>query len=336
MTQFATYLHPETCLTSKPVSPDMFVGYAFPHYKTMREKLTVALAEYPVLPLRQAVYDDFLTVHAQDYLDKIALMAVDQPVASPPKLSAECRGYQYCLPGYLYGLGGMFAAIDAMQSGELERAFTFCLGGHHAYSDWGHGYCLLNPLAAAARYAQANGFPNVLMLDWDIHHGDGTQAIFAHDKTVYCISSHSIADLYISKVAGIQPGTTDFAERIGQCNIPLLDDIFEDTFFEEVGIATQFYRAEESIAVFQRALTQLPFEPDIILIFAGCDSHRDDCGARITNWVEADFKTLTRAVVDLANQVSCPILSSQGGGYNLSVNIPTTVAHVEVLASYEI
>jgi acetoin utilization deacetylase AcuC-like enzyme len=79
----------------------------------------------------------------------------------------------------------MFEAVEQMKRGNLERAFCFCLGGHHAHRDWGHGYCLLNPLAATARYAQELGLVRVLIVDWDIHHGDGTQAIFAHDDTVY-------------------------------------------------------------------------------------------------------------------------------------------------------
>jgi len=334
MIQFATYLHPQTCLTSKEVDPDVFVGYSFPHYNTVRERLAETLNEYPALPLRLVDYGEYLSVHTKDYLDKLMLMAADQLVDSPPKLSIECSGYEYCLPGYLYGLGGMFEAIEAMKVGKLDRAFCFCLGGHHAYPDWGHGYCLLNPLAAAAKYAQANGFSKVVMIDWDIHHGDGTQSIFANDETVYCISIHSVADLYMSKIAGMRIGTTEYGESVGHCNIPLLHQVFNNEFFGEIGLSGEFYRADQSIEMFQRALEQIPFEPDMILIFAGCDSHKDDGGEDITNWVDDDFKTLTRLVVELSNKVTCPILSCQGGGYNLPVTISTTISHVEVLAKH--
>ena len=334
MIQFATYLHPQICLTSKDVEPDTFIGYSYPHYNSVRETLAESLKQYPTLPLEKADYAAYLSVHSKDYLDKLTRMAADQPVDSPPKLSIECSGFEYCLPGYLYGLGGMFAAIDAMKAGNLDRAFCFSLGGHHAYDDWGHGYCLLNPLAAAARYAQANEFPNVVIIDWDIHHGDGTQSIFANDDTVHCISIHSVADLYISKMVGMRIGTTNYGQSIGHCNIPLLHKIFDDGFFDEIGLSGQFYRADQSIAAFQSALEQIPFTPDIILIFAGCDAHKEDGGEGITNWLYEDFRTLTRAVIDLAKQVACPILSSQGGGYNLPVTVATTLAHVEVLANY--
>jgi acetoin utilization deacetylase AcuC-like enzyme len=124
-------------------------------------------------------------VHTPTYLDKLKRMAAGEEIAAAPRLSVECTGFEYCLPGYLYGLGGMLEAIDQMRSGALERAYCFSLGGHHAYADWGHGYCLLNPQAAAVRYAQKKGFEHVLVVDWDIHHGDRTQSIFAHDASVY-------------------------------------------------------------------------------------------------------------------------------------------------------
>ncbi|MEM7028970.1 MAG: histone deacetylase [Chloroflexota bacterium] len=332
MIQFATYLHPHTCYTSRPVSPDVFVGYSYPHYSQIREGLATALNDYTELPVKNVEYDQYRRVHSQDYLDKLTLMAADQPIDAPPKLSAECRGYEYCLPGYQYGLGGMFQAIDALKTGNLDRAFCFCLGGHHAYADWGHGYCLLNPLAVTAKYAQANGFEKVLIVDWDIHHGDGTQSIFANDESVYCISIHSVADLYMSKAAGMRIGSSEAGKTVGHCNIPLLHRIFKDDFFEEVGLNGTFYRAEQSLAAFQQALTQVPFQPDIILIFAGCDSHQDDGGADITDWDNEDFKALTRLTLDLSKQASCPVLSCQGGGYNLPVTLAATVAHVEVLA----
>jgi acetoin utilization deacetylase AcuC-like enzyme len=298
----------------------------------MRQELEQALSSYPILAPREADYKAYGSVHSEDYLDKLILMAADRPVESPPKLSMECWGYEYCLPGYLYGLGGMFEAIDQMKQGTLERAFCFCLGGHHGHRDWGHGYCLLNPLAAAARYAQSQGFGKIAIIDWDIHHGDGTQSIFANDPTVYCLSIHSAADLYMSKASGLRHGTTEAGKEAGHCNIPLLHEIFNDNFFTEMRLPGEFYRAAQSLEVFQTGLTQIPFTPDLIFIFAGSDSHKDDCGAGITNWEIQDFERLTQAVLDLAGRAGCPVLSSQGGGYNLAVNIPVTVKHVEMLA----
>jgi acetoin utilization deacetylase AcuC-like enzyme len=333
MTKFATYLHPHIGYTSKPIDSISFSGHAVPYFSKLRQGLEEALADYPPLPVKKVEYEMYLSVHTAEYLEKLQLMAADKPVAEPPRLSLECSGYEYCLPGYLYGLGGMVEAIDQMKRGVLDRAYCVSLGGHHAYQDWGHGYCLLNPMAAAARYAQAQGFEKVLIIDWDLHHGDGTQAIFAHDQSVYCISIHSVADLYMSLTAGMKCGTTTMAEEVGHCNIPLLHEFFDDSFFEEVNLSGKFYRAPESLAAFRTTLDQIPWLPDLIFIFAGFDSHKEDCGEGITDWTNEDFQTLTRYVLELAQKASCPVLSSQGGGYDLPITISAAVSHVEVLAS---
>ncbi len=123
----------------------------------------------------------------------------------------------------------MLAAIDHMKEGSLERAYCFSMVGHHAHSNWGHGYCLLNPLAAATRYAQSVGFAKILLIDWDIHHGDGTQFIFSYDSTVYCISIHNALDLYMAKASNLKAGTTTTATSVGHCNIPVITNSFPVT-----------------------------------------------------------------------------------------------------------
>ncbi len=235
MSRFAIYLHPEIVATSKPVDQIEFMGHSVPHFSRVRAALEAQVTEYPQLPLRQADYEEYGRVHTAWYLNTLQIMAADQTPDQYPKLSLECRGYEYCLPGYQYGLGGLIEAIDEIKRGNLERAYCFTLGGHHAYADHGHGYCLLNPLAAAARLAQSRGFPKILIIDWDIHHGDGTQSIFAHDSSVYCISIHSAVDFYMAKAAGMKIGTTTEGNAVGHCNIPLLDDTFEDAFIEKLG-----------------------------------------------------------------------------------------------------
>ncbi len=335
MPHFAVYLHPETCLTSKSIEQIRFVGHSLPHFARVREELARQLTYYPQVPLRQADLSEFQRVHKIDYLAALQRMAADEPVSEHPRLSVECTGVEYCLPGYQYGLGGMLTAIDQMKSGELDRAYCFALGGHHAYADWGHGYCLLNPLAAAVRYAQERSFARVLVVDWDIHHGDGTQSIFAHDASVYCLSIHSLADLYMATQRVMKDGTTTAAEVVGHCNIPLLSEIYTDEMVEELNLAGKWHRAADSLTVFQAALDSLPWTPDLICIFSGYDSHRDDCGAGITNWTNDDFRWLTKRVLDLAKRSNCPVLSAHGGGYQLPVTIAAAIEHVRVLASYD-
>jgi acetoin utilization deacetylase AcuC-like enzyme len=334
MTKFATYLHPHTCYTSQQCDRASFVGYSFPYFSKVRQNLAKILQNYPTLPIKKAQYTDYLRVHTEDYLRTLALMALNQPVNQLPKLSGECQNLEYCLPGYLYGLGGMLEAIDRMKKGSLERAYCFSLPGHHAYANSGHGYCLLNPLAAAARYAQTQGFDKILIIDWDIHHGDGTQSIFSNDKSVYCISIHSAVDIYMAKASDLKLGTTTVGDAIGHCNIPILIQSFPVEILASEGLTGNFYRGEESLDIFADALSKIPGKPDLILIFSGYDSHKDDCGKNITNWTNSDFQRLTKLVLDFAKKISCPVLSSHGGGYNLSVTLSAAVSHVEVLANY--
>ena len=334
MKNFATYLHPQTTLTSVPISQIQFEGYSYPYFSKVRQGLEIELGDYPVLPVRMATYEDYLRVHKPDYLNGLRSMAEGRAVFQPLQLGLECTGLEYCLPGYLYGLGGMMEAVDQMKKGILDRAYCFSLPGHHAYPDRGHGYCLLNPLAVAARYAQEQGFAKVLIVDWDLHHADGTQFIFREDSSVYCISIHSALDLYMALACGSQYGTTTYAQQIGHCNIPLMSESFDDSMVKLLNFSGVYYRHQESITSFQRFLDQIPWEPDLILIFSGYDSHIEDQGKGITNWTDDNFKQLTRAVVDLASKSVCPVLSVHGGGYNLPVVVSAAKAHVDVLAAY--
>jgi len=332
--RFATSLHPETTATTRPPETIAFVGHSWPHFAQIRQALAERTAFYPALPLRIAPLDAFSSVHTAAYLQQLQRMAEGTVPDVTPRLSAECSGLEHCLPGYQAGLGGMLEAIDRMQEGVLDRAYCFSQGGHHAYADWGHGYCLLNPQAAAVRYAQAHGFARVVIVDWDIHHGDGTQAIFAGDSTVYCISIHSAADLYMAKAAGLHAGTTTAGAAVRHCNIPVLSQVFDDHFFAQAGLAGRFYRADHVMAIFEQALAELPWQPDLICIFSGYDGHRNDCGRRITEWSEQDFERLTRLVLDRAALARCPVLSVHGGGYQLPVTIASAAHHIAVLATY--
>ena len=334
LSAFATYLHPHTVHTSESVDEIRFIGYSYPHFARVRAALEQTLAAYPSLSPRKADYADYQCVHTKAYLSKLSQMALGQMPKEAPRLSIECTGLQYCLPGYLYGLGGMLAAVDAMRAGDLTRAYCFALPGHHAYADRGHGYCLLNPQAAAARYAQSQGFKKILIVDWDLHHGDGTQAIFANDSSIYCISIHSAADLYMASMHVMDAGTTAMGEQVGHCNIPLLDEVYPDDFAKKTNFRGKFYRAPESLPTFRKALGEIPWTPDLIFIFSGYDSHKDDCGGGITDWTNADYRTLTQYVIDLADDAGCPILSVHGGGYEIDVILAAVQEHVAILASY--
>jgi len=338
MVKFATYLHPESFCTSKRIESVSFSGYSYPYYNQVRQNLAQSLIKYSSLPLKKASIKDYLRVHTREYIHKLVLKSLDKPLDSISEAlqnSIECQGLEYCLPGYLYGLGGMIEAIDQFKRNELERAYCFSMVGHHAHSNWGHGYCLLNPLAAGARYAQTQGFARVLIIDWDIHHGDGTQQIFSGDRSVYCISIHSAVNIYMAKASDLKAGTTTVAKSVGHCNIPVISPTFPLEALAEDGITGKFYQGQESISIFQQALAEVPWKPDLIAIFSGYDSHQDDCGQGTTNWTNADFCKLTEMVVEFAKKYDCPILSAHGGGYQLPVTVSAAIAHVQTLADYK-
>lgn len=332
MPKFATYLHPHTTLTTKPADQIAFVGHSYPYFCQVRQGLAERLVHYPALPAREASVADYGAVHTAVYLQTIQRLAANEPVDEQPNWSIENTGLAHTLPGLLYGLGGLMEAIDQMKAGQLERAYCFSLGGHHAFADWGHGYCILNPQAAAVRYAQAQGFHKVLVVDWDIHHGDGTQTIFAHDPTVYCLSIHSAADLYMTTQRVLRLGTTTAAAAVGHDNIPVLHSDYDDSFWQQMRLPGTFYRTEDCLSALQTDLNNLPWSPDLLLIFSGYDSHRDDQGQKITHWDNADYEHLTRLLLEVARKANCPIISSHGGGYTLKVAVATAVTHVNILA----
>lgn len=334
MTTFATYLHHQTTLTSKSVEAINFTGHSLPYFDQVRQGLELALKAYPTLPVRRVDFDEYHRVHTQEYLHKLKLMARDEPPEEMPKLGIGCDGLAYCIPGYEYSLGGMYEAIDVAQKGTIDRVYCFSLGGHHAFADWGHGYCIVNPQAVAARYTQAVGFEKILIIDWDLHHGDGTQSIFACDNSVYCISIHSVGDLYMTVSQGIRYATTVQAELDGHCNIPVLAKAFEDDFFERMNLGGKFYRAKDSLHLLADAIENIPWQPDYLFIFSGYDAHINDKDKGVMNWTNNDYQTMTKMIINLAKKASCPILSVHGGGYNLSVAVEAATGHVEVLASY--
>ncbi len=326
-----TYLNPETTMLSKPAEQVQFSGHSWPYFNQVRQELHSILRSCPELALRQATLQDYQRVHSPAYLAQLLAMSEGNSVEQPPRMGIGCEGLEFCLPGYLYSLGGMFEAIDQARQGKVLRSYCFSLGGHHAHADWGHGYCILNPQAAAARYAQENGFAKILIVDWDLHHGDGTQSIFARDPSVHCISIHSLGDLYMAVSGGLRMATTTYAEEIGHCNLPVLADTFGDEWMEQMHLPGRCYRADNIIPAFREAVENIPWMPDYISIFSGYDAHVGDHGRGVMNWTNDDYVRLTKIVTALANRVACPILSVHGGGYELPVVVAVATAHVDAL-----
>ena len=217
-----------------------------------------------------------------------------------------------------HAAGAPCQAIDLIMKGDVRNAFVPVRPpGHHATEERAMGFCLFNNVAVAARYAQQH-YPEidrVAIIDWDVHHGNGTQGIFYADPSVYFFSSHQYP---------WYPGTGSRGEKgtgrgLGYTlNLPLR-------------AATP---AADQKRAFESALDEMSasFSPDLIIISAGFDSHiGDPLGQLLLK--DQDFVEMTRAVKQWAAS-SCQgrLVSCLEGGYNLETLGETVRAHVEELS----
>ena len=213
----------------------------------------------------------------------------------------------------LRAAGGAVLAVDEVMSGRAKNAFVAIRpAGHHAEAATAMGFCFFNNAAIAARYAQRRfGAERVAIVDFDAHHGNGSQQIFWSDQTVMYCSTHEMP---------LFPGTGAMSERGEYDNIvnaPLRAGDWGDTFREAL-----------EIAVFPRLQN---FAPDLIVISAGFDAHRLDPLANL-NLLEADFSWATHKIMDIADLKSAGrIISVLEGGYALQSLASSVAAHVTAL-----
>lgn len=217
----------------------------------------------------------------------------------------------------LFAAGGACAGVDAVMQGEAKNSFVVVRPpGHHATAERPMGFCLFNNIAVAAKYApnKYKEIERVAIVDWDVHHGNGTQGIFYDDPSVYFFSMHQ----YPWYPGTGSRGETGFGRGLGATlNIP-------------VKAKTQ---SGEQVRMFEGALEDISknFRPDLIMISAGFDAHLTDPLGQL-QLEDQDYISLTRTVKQWADEVcGGRIVSCLEGGYNLETLGLTVRNHVAEL-----
>jgi acetoin utilization deacetylase AcuC-like enzyme len=251
-----------------------------------------ALARLVDVPVTPASRESLLAVHHAAYIDRIERMG-----------TGWIDPDTYCSPGSwnasLLAAGAVCRALDACRDGRIARAFCAVRPpGHHAEPARGMGFCLLNNAAVGARHAQRLGYARVMVADFDVHHGNGTQAAFYDDDSVFYFSTHEYPHY---------PGTGAAAERgVGRGagftrNVPLsagagdaaLRQAWEETF-----------RADAAA-----------FGPDCCIVSAGYDLHEGDPLADLAV-SDAGVRGIVRGILEACAGI--PVVFTLEGGYNLA------------------
>jgi len=257
---------------------------------------------------RKADLQDILAVHSGPYVEKIMnFTGYYDPDTYISKTSVEAA---------LFAAGALIKAVEGCSTGKIERAFCAVRPpGHHAEANRAMGFCIFNNVAVGARYAQKAGYRKVFIIDFDVHHGNGTQHIFEEDDSVFYLSTHQYPHY---------PGTGADSEQgkgkgVGYTyNVPMHYGSGDKDFF----------------AIYQDILPGLVhrFDPDIILVSAGYDLHAEDplAGLRVTN---EGTRNIVRGI--LSSKKTIPYIFSLEGGYDLTSLAGSVLITLEELLYFE-
>lgn len=256
---------------------------------------------------------DVLRAHPPEIIDIIRAAAEAAKGRGPVHLDADTVVSAGSYEAALRAVGGAVMAVDRVIAGEAANAFVAMRPpGHHAEAERPMGFCLFSNAAIAAKHARAvHGLARVAVVDFDVHHGNGTQDIFWDEPDLLYASTHQMP-LYPGTGAASETGIAD-----NICNAPLRS-----------GDGSRQFRS----AMEGRVLPALhAFAPELIIISAGFDAHRDDPLAGLA-LIEADFAWVTEKLVDMAAQL-CDgrVVSVLEGGYDLGALARSAAAHVRAL-----
>ena len=258
-----------------------------------------------------ATVGDIEIYHTPDYIEQVQGIAELGGGEAGPFTPMGKDSYQAAL----LAAGGGMAAVDAVMAGKITNAYGLLRPpGHHAIADSGMGFCLFNNIVIAARYAQKKyGLERILILDWDVHHGNGTEAAFYHESSVLFFSLHQ--DNNFPPESGKVLDTGEGQGRGFNINIPL-----------PAGTGAEGY-----LHAFTQIVTPISrqFQPELILISAGQDANGFDPLARMVLHSDT-FRAMARIMKDLAEEL-CDgrLVALHEGGYSTAYVPFCTLAIIE-------
>ena len=254
--------------------------------------------QFQEVPVRRAEREELLLIHSPQYVDMVASTEGKVSQSLDPDTSTSAGSYEAAL----LAAGGMCQAVSMVIEGELDNAFALVRPpGHHAEKSRAMGFCLFNNVAIGARYAQEyHKVKRVLIVDWDLHHGNGTQHSFEEDPSILYFSTHQYP---------YYPGSGAFHEA-GRGK--------GEGFTVNVPLSPR-HGDGEYVGIFEKIMkpVALEFKPELILVSAGIDIYENDPLGSM--FVSRDgFAALTRSVMDVA-QKCCDgkVVITLEGGYDL-------------------
>jgi acetoin utilization deacetylase AcuC-like enzyme len=257
---------------------------------------------------------DILMAHKAGHLQRIKSVCESGGGYLDPDTPVSEDSFQAAL----YAAGCVCAGVDGVFDGRFDSAFAAVRPpGHHAESGRSMGFCLFNNVAVGARYAQAQGLAcRVLIVDWDLHHGNGTQEIFYEDDTVFYFSVHQYPH-YPGTGSGSETGEGEGEGYTLNCPVSAGSGI--DAYVEAFD---ELHDRMES------------FRPELVLISAGFDAHSMDMLGS-TRLMSSDYGRLTSSGLSLPSANTPKVVSVLEGGYNLEALSESVVVHLTALAEGE-
>ncbi len=264
-----------------------------------------------------AAREALLRVHPAGHLDQIEQLAL----AGGGSIDADTSVSAGSWEAALHAAGGAIEVVDLLLGGgDAPRAAASAHRppGHHCETSRAMGFCLLSNVAIAARHAvQAHGLERVMIVDWDVHHGNGTQQVLESDPTVLFASIHQ-SPLYPGTGSAHEVGTGDGAGHT--VNLPVRSGSGDETF----------------VSLVQHVLVPLArtFEPQLLLISAGYDAHEDDplATCRVT---DGGYAAMAASLRSVADELDAPIGLALEGGYDVDALARSFAETLDVLGADE-